>query len=94
MHNVGLELTTHSKNWKHMSQKSFWLGGDRSQNFQEEKHCYELIETNVIKIVGKNLVWSLISPHKLAHGICKFVCPLSTYPPFLDLFNFFPNVEN
>jgi len=36
MHNVGLELTTHSKNWKHMLQKNFWFSGDRSQNFQEK----------------------------------------------------------
>jgi len=56
MHNVGLELTTYSKNWKHMPQKNFWLNGDRSQNFQEEKHNYELIETSVLKIVGKILV--------------------------------------
>jgi hypothetical protein len=62
MHNVGFELTTHLENWKHMPQKSFWFGGDKSQHFQEERHCYELIETNVVKRIGKILVWSLISP--------------------------------
>jgi hypothetical protein len=94
MHNVGFEPTTHSKNWKHMPQKNFWLGGDRSQIFQEEKHCYELIETNVVKTTRKILVWSLISPQELAHGIWKFAYPLSTYPPFLDFSKLFPNVEN
>jgi hypothetical protein len=35
------------------------------------------------------LIWSLISPQELAHGICNF-----SYLPFLDLCKFFPNVEN
>jgi hypothetical protein len=55
MHNVG-QFTTHSNNWKHMPQKNFWVNGDRRQIFQEEKHNYELIETSVVKIVGKILV--------------------------------------
>jgi hypothetical protein len=62
MHNVGFEPTTYSKNWKHMLQKDFWLDGDKSQNFQEERHYYELTETSAVKIVKKILVWSLISP--------------------------------
>jgi hypothetical protein len=49
MHNVGFEPTTHLENWKHMLQKNFWFNGDRSQNFQEERHCYELIETSVVE---------------------------------------------
>lgn len=63
---------------------------------RQKKHCYELIEINVVKGTGKIFLGSLISPQELVHCICKFACPyqLTRHSQICLSSKYFPNVKN